>query len=1856
MNIKRLIPLLLTCTSILLFTKCGGESEEDFVINPEFTKHISAFTSGVISSESVIQIQLTKPQEEKIEVNKPIKEELFEISPSISGKTVWIDQNTIQFIPDEHFESGETYWIEFDLASVASVSEELSVFKFPVTIIEQAINVEADGLRSYDNETIKWQQFIGTAIAADAIDEKTLNKSIKVKVNGVNKPVKWEAQADNRMYTFFVDSIERKEKQGEINISWDGSNAGIDGEGRLTHEVPAIDDFKVTTIKVVQHPEQHVLVRFSDPLLNDQNLNGLIEIRDHNGIKTDVSTNELRIYPSSRLIGEKTVVINAAIKNCEGYKIGNEQLFTVEFEALKPNVKLIGKGTILPSSNGMVVPFEAVNLKAVDVRIIKIYQNNITQFFQNNNYDGDRELKRVGRVIRKKTIYLDKGKPLDLGQWNRFNLDLSEYIKVDQGSIYRVEISFRKHQSAYACESSEDFEMDESDWDEYDDADKNQWDYINDYSYGYYHNDYFPGYDYNQTDNPCSYSYYRGKSVTKNVFASDIGIIAKSGTNGEVFVTVTDIVSAKPISNAKVEIYDYQQQQLATITTDDQGMARSKRLKKTPFFIVVNNGDQKGYLRLDDGSSLAMSRFDVDGATVQEGIKGFLYGERGVWRPGDTLFLSFILEDKEGLIPENHPVVFELFDPKGQLAYRTVKNSSVNGFYNFTTATDRDAPTGNWGAKVTVGGATFNEALKIETVKPNRLKINLDLNDDILSVTNSYVNGDLKVKWLHGAPGKNLKADVSVNFIRATTIFKDYKNYQFDDPSKDFYSEEKTIFKGQLNEQGVAKISSKLDVYEQAPGMLKAIFKTRAYEHGGDFSSDQFSIPYAPYPTFVGVKSPEVKGRGALETDKDYSFDIVTVDKKGNPVSSSNVEIEVYKIEWRWWWERGIDNLASYIGRSSVRPISSQTISTSSSGKGTAKIKVNKHDWGRYLIRVTDKNSGHSTGLMSYFDWPSWMSRAGRDTPDGANMLVFSADKEKYNVGEEAKISFPSSKYGRALISIEDGKKVKDAFWIETEAGETSFNLPMTPDLTPNCFVHITLIQPHNQTENDAPIRLYGVIPIMVEDPKTKLEPVINMPDELAPEASFNVKVKEKNGKRMTYTIAVVDEGLLDLTRFATPDPWQHFYSREALGVKTWDLFDYVIGAYGAKVENLLSIGGDGNLKPGTEETIRFKPMVRFIGPFVLEKGKQATHKISMPNYIGSVRTMVVAGQDGAYGNAEKTTPVKKPLMTLATLPRVLGPSEKVSLPVTIFAMDDAVKNVKVSVKTNDLLSVIGNTTQNLTFDTQGDQVVNFELDVAERIGKATVQIVATSGNEKSTYEIELDVRNPNLPVTVVNEAVLNGSESGTYGLSLPGMNGTNAAVLEVSSIPPINLEKRLNYLIRYPHGCIEQTTSSAFPQIYLSDLTEVDNALKNKIKDNVNAAINKIRRHQLNDGGFAYWLGGNESSDWGSSYAGHFILEAEKKGYTLPYGLKKQWINYQKSEARKWSPVSSNYYGNNDLAQAYRLYTLCLADSPELSVMNRLRESNDLSVQAAWRLAAAYQLIGKNEVAKKLVANRATNVKPYRELSYTYGSDTRDKAMIIETLVLMGQKSKAASLVKEISEELSSNNWMSTQTTAYALKSISDFTKGSKGDGKLNYSYEYKGKSSSKRSDQPINLNQLSVFDSQKDVSVSVQNKGTDILFVRIIGDGIPLAGDEVSKSENLSLDVVYKNTNGDYISVDQLEQGMDFVAEVTVSNPGMKGHYKEMALKQLFPSGWEIHNRRMDLDGDMEDTDAFNYQDIRDDRVYTYFDLRRNTSKTFKISLHAAYIGDYYLPAVKCEAMYDNSITALQKGKQVKVVKPGS
>src|SRR5690606_13998696 len=871
-------------------------------------------------------------------------------------------------------------------------------------------------------------------------------------------------------------------------------------------------------------PEQYLSINFSDPLKKQQNFDGLVTLQNTKNPKYIVDGNVLRVYPDSKLVGNIQVDVFEGITNAEGYKLKKPFSETIVFEDLKPQVRLISNGSILPNSKELKFNFEAVNLKAVDVRIIKIFEDNILQSLQDNDLSTgySYDIKKVGRRIAKQTIQLQT-EAENTGKWKAYSIDLSKFFKADDGAIYRVELSFNRSYSLYDCdantsvtnvENNDDYYEDdyyeddrESDYEDDDLREEAYWDNLA-YSYKNY------SYNWREENNPCHDAYYNeSKIVSQNLVSSNLGVIAKQSTNNSYYFAVTNILTTNPEANATVKLYNYQQQVIASITSDNDGLALVD-LNKNAAFAVVSKGKNNTYVKLGDGNSLSLSKFDVSGNKLQRGLKGYIYGERGVWRPGDTLHLTFILNDFSNPLPKEHPVRLEIADPQGKLTYKQVTSKHLNGFYKFTVPTSSEDKTGNYNAKLVVGGATCYKTLKIETVKPNRLKINVNFENDILTGTEP-LDGTLDVKWLHGTPGKNLKAEIKAKFSASNTSFKNYKDYTFNDPTRRFETEEINVFEGAVNEEGLAKINKKLEIGKNAPGMLNVQFLVRAFENGGDFSMDAFTKEYAPYTSFVGLRTSKGNAYGSFFTDENQTFDVVVVDTQGKPIKRDNLEIKIYKMEWRWWWNSSYDDLASYASSNYHRPYLEKKINTDANGKGHFTLTIPDEERRRFLIRISDPISGHATGRTAYF-YKNWWEKAPSGDKEAAKMLVFSADKEQYNVGETAKITFSSGSEGRALVSIENGTEVLNYHWIKTQQGNTTFSIPITSEMAPNVFINISLLQPHSISANDLPIRLFGVIPIMVEDPSTKLAPQLTLPNTLPPEQEFEVKVSEKNKKPMT--------------------------------------------------------------------------------------------------------------------------------------------------------------------------------------------------------------------------------------------------------------------------------------------------------------------------------------------------------------------------------------------------------------------------------------------------------------------------------------------------------------------------------------------------------------------------------------------------------------------------------------------------------------------------------------------------------------------------------------------------------------------
>lgn len=1815
-------------------------------VDPAFADYIQSYTSGVVGSSTEIRVRMNYSQPDSSIIGQEAGK-LFSFSPAIKGKAVWVDQQTVVFRPEGRLKNGQDYKVIFQLGKLVPVHDK-SFAKFVFSFLVVPLNFELETYPLRTDENGDSYVLSGKVLLTDELDAAAVEQLLKLE--GVDKSVKVAWQHQPEASSFVISGIKREAKRTALNLVLDGKSLGIVKPLRQAFEIPERNYFGLLEVGMLQESETVVRAVFSDPLDRRQDLRGLVLINGKEPVRYQVDGNHLLLYPGKLATGKHKLEVQDALRNSSGAAINGLKRLDFGVDDMKPAIRALRSGSILPAEGREVLfPFEAVNLRAVILEVYEIPARNIGQFLQNNQLDGRYSMRQVARPVQVRTISLVGTGSQKLNSWNRYAINLADYVAINKGSLYQVKLRFTRNLLLNPCKSGEDS------FDAADDFESLQQlqDTYDRPGYGSYYDDYDDGlwdedddYDWRKRDDPCNRAYYNSdRYITSNILVSDLGVTAKRGNDGGVQIWVNSIRDTRALSGAEVVLSDYQGNVLVKGQTNGEGLVNFN-LNRRPFLCEVRLGNERAYLKLDEGSSLSLSDFDVSGTNIQKGLKGFAYGERGVWRPGDSIYLSFMLERTANQLPEAYPVVLELRNPKGQLVDRQVNARSVKGVYAFRTHTRADAMTGNYQARFKAGGVNFERTVRIETIKPNRLKIEFGVEDEGRLLAGGDRSIPLKVRYLNGAQAGGLRAVYDLVLSPSKTSFKNFPAFQFDDPSTGFSTTEIGLFDERLDQNGSAKVRLKLPANLKAPGVIKANFKGKVFEPGGDFSIDNATAYIYPFNSFAGLRVPYAERERYLDIAKTHRFELVTVNADGKAVASGNVEVLVYKIDWNWWWQSTEEYLSSYMERNAYNTVMREEVSMKE-GKGTINIKVNR-GWGRYFVRVKDLQSGHSSGSIVYFDEPWWAGRRASSGEGGANRLVFQTDKEKYQTGETIKLSIPSPGQAVLLLTVENGSGIISTHRHVLKAGSNSLELPSHAGMSPNVYLFASLVQPYEHPDNEAPIRQYGVVGIEVENPANRLHPEVKVPVEMKAQQPLSIEVKESKGRPMVYTVAVVDEGLLGLTRFKTPDPYRHFYAREALGVRSWDMYDQVIGAFGAGIDRLLALGGDQELRPGEDGPgMRFKPVVRYFGPFYLEKGKTARHSFDLPNYIGELRTMVVAGYEGAYGHAEGSTRVSNPIMLMSSFPRVLTTNEEVSLPINIFNTSKRNRKVEVEVRGSGMLSLVGASKQEVEVAAGKSTLAYFRFKTGTGEGLQKVQVKAISGVDSYTEHIDILLRNPAPIVQEYLDVEIPVGERWQQDLKLPGIAGTNHAVLELYGLQPVYLEHRLQQLIHYPHGCLEQTLSTAFPQLWIGALRSQDEQSRLALQQHIKSTLGRLGDFQRSDGSFSYWSGLNYGNDWVSSYAGHFLVEAARMGFAVPDDMLNRWRSYQEQAARQFS-----YRRENNLVQAYRLYTLALAGHPQLGAANRLREQlkADEGVPTLM-LALSYALSGQEQQARNMLLNVSLpdpRLGGYDPLSF--GSSFRNAALGVLACKQAGLNDKAVRNLNVLTKIFNADDYLSTQEMAtyfmalYACRDLFE-TNAIKASIRLNKGERIQAEGNEMGYQLPLLIRQEGAQ------QLEIQNKGASTLFARISLSGKPLYGNEKEQRRKLDMQVRYFNKDGSTLDLGNLRQGQQFYAEVAVTHPGGFGQYHQLAMQMVIPAGFEIVNNRLDGTMELVGGSQAEYIDIRDDRLLAYFDLGQGRTYKQRVELVATYAGKYYLPGIICEAMYGDQPYAADKGKWIEV-----
>lgn len=1577
-------------------------------------------------------------------------------------------------------------------------------------------------------------------------------------------------------FSLDTDDIKLLDKPQELVLTYDEKIMGFKEAKVLQFQIPSKpkdNDFRLIS---AEEKDQIATLKFSKELAENQAFQDFIQISPELNFRAWSVGKELKISANFEPGEKYQVKIAKGLKSNQGLiNKGEEANITLQKD-LDPSLVFANDGVFLPSGAEYQVYIKSRNVKKIHLKVSQIFSNNISEYLRYKNLVGKKDDSTQEafyssdgfNYVAKKVI----DKKIELknqkNTWISSALDLSD-LKGKSG-IFSVSLSVDANDLDYKGENV--------------------------------------------------YRIINKASVSKNLIFSNIALSAQN-LNKQLVVHARDFSKNEALENVKIELVSKQNQILQSQNTDSNGDAKFQIQEDDEIlYILASKENQISVLRFSN--PLSTDGYDVEGDQNHEMIKAFIYTDRGVYRAGDSVHLSVVA--RENTNPLKHPINFTLINPKNQKIIENQILKSQNDIYYTQINLDKNAINGLYRANFNIAGVEFSKDILVQSVVPNRIKVELNA-DENRSLDDGSLNYELSSKYLFGALASNLKYQSVVYFSPKNYHNSKYKDYIFTNPSSLIISASADD-KGNLDEKG--RVQSSVEIPENILNSQGYNFNARivseVFEKGGRSVKAVKDVNLNRYDYFVGMKA---LANSYVSEGETIDFYAIVSDLKEKLVSGKTLEYRIYQNDYYWWWDYdSYDEFLRSIKQDTNTKLIEKGELTSSSEPMKFGFNTSNY-YGQMFIELIDKESEVSTGQSFYVS--SWGEPSYADV---VSSLKIKSDKNKYKIGQSAKIEFESVAGAKALITLSSNSKIIDRFVMDTQDESTSIELAMKKEYAPNIYVSVSLFQDYNKIDNDRALRLFGVIPLYVENENTKLDLELKTPDKILPNSDFEIEIQSKDKRAFNYTVAIVDEGLLDLTDFKTPDIWKGFYAKTGFTLKTYDTYSQIIPKFTGGDSVLGGLRVDKNRDDSAQ---RFKPVALFNTPARSDETGFAKLKFKMPSYMGSVRVMVVANENDAYGSVSKDIQVSAPLVMLETLPRTLKIGDNFTLLTQIFKTENRIKNATLSVRSKNSLIKISPDTQTIDFKSATNLEVMMDVNVSDnRIGKELLEFELKSEDYTYKNEIEIDIKPINAYTYENNTSLIKAGESKEFIIK-DYILGTTNATLKLSPTPILDMDKRIKYLLNYPYGCIEQTTSAVLPQLFLDKFsTEFD---KQKAINNINAAIERYSNFQTADGGFAYWQGGDESNAWGSNYAGMFLILAKQNGYFVPDSMYERWLKYEQNFVQK--SVYRDYMMD---IKANSLYLLAMAKKPNISEMNLLYDNlNTLSTEAKWQLAAAYKLAGVEDTAKQIASK--ISIEPDSKYSfYTYGSLVRDEAIIANAYKqIYGTNNEE--LLQKISDTLLSKDYLSTQSTGYALYALAI-------GANLENMNENFMDATLKIDDQAytINQNQMQIFSFNDEKAIVSANKD---IFVSFGVEGVK-ASENPAFSNKISLDRAFYDEKGNKISPSEIGSGQTFYMRISVSLNEGANYVSNIALTQILPSGWEVSNTLLD-----DNTPSFiknsNYDfiDVRDDKIMWFFGLNKNRTHHFYIKLNAITPGSYTLSGAYAEAMYDDTYRALSESEKVVV-----
>lgn len=1717
--------------------------------------------------------------------------------PPIPGKFRWIARNKLRFFPEVLLLPSMRYTVEV-LPEICKYENTYLKGNRKFSFYTQRFRVENAyiSFNLADPESKK-VTIVGTVEFNYPVNIEDVKKHLNIAFENGNKiPYQIITPQSSASIQLESDPMERweKDKKIRLQISRDllpiNGNMGFSDDYVRDFVLKSKDKLKVEGVFVDQRGKYgNIKIRFSSPVNIDM-ARQFISVTPAIEYQIMANYNYIELQGDFEVPKAYTVNIRKGLMGADGSKLESDFSTIAVMQNLEPSIGFVGDGIYLSRTGSMNVGLTTINVDKVEIEVQKVYENNLVHLIHTGAVNDYEGYYWYNLEALGKQIHTEEiAIPQRPNEEVLTPINMRSYLADERIGIFAVVARDVERRWRYA----------------------QRW-----------------------------------------IMITDLGITVK-GTGDQFLVWVNSLSTLEPVSDAEVTLLSMNNQVMDTRSTDKDGIATFRLTEATteefsPFLVTVSQGQDLSFLELSR-RQIATTDFDVEGQPyLRHGYDAFVYGDRDIYRPGEKAHLAAVIRGPKAMVPPPFPLKMEILGPDNRIFSEFVKTINDEGACEFEVELPVYAKTGRYVARAIVGkdDEIGRGGFSVEEFMPDRIKVKVSTDSE------SYNLGqDAKIQVeavnLFGPPASGRAVESQYSIESSSFSPPQWKSFSFYDPSRQFSRITSELGKAVLDQQGKHTFVLNLPTGIQPPSSLRGIISVTVLEPGGRAVTSYKTIDIHPYFHYIGLRQTKEE---YADVNKPKEMEFVVVDQKGQIAPGRQCEVSCYRITWNSILRR-VDNTYRYVSERQENLVNSFTVT---SGSSPGKFSFTPQDYGEYRISIRDMQSVTSASMTFYasgWGYAPW----AMDKPE---RLEIDLDKTTYRPGETAKVQIKSPFSGKLLITVE-GDKIYHRQALMMKENTAEVKIPVSDTYKPNMYVSASVIRSTRSLERHAPVRAFGVAPLSVDCGENKLDISLEAPAEMRPlnqlKVSFTVK-SAKRSERVNLTVAAVDEGICQLTGFETPDPFGYFFGKKRLEVTSYDIYSAVLPEIESATTPSTAAGDEARRKRiGPVSVTRVRPVALWSGIIQTDKNGRGTATFDVPQFNGSLRIMAVAFSGNKFGSARKDIKVFDPIVLTPTFPRFIASGDRFQAPVSIFNGTGMADNFTVRLDVQGPVEKPEPETHRVFLDSKAEQQVVFSIKAKNSIGKVTFNLSAVGGGEKAAITTDVPLRSAAPPITLTGSGVVKAGSEAQFTLPGDWVPDTTEFGLTISAFPTTQFAGSLQYLLQYPYGCAEQTTSRLFPLLYFNDMAKLvePQLFGTKSPDYfIKEGMIRLESMQTPSGGFAFWPGEGSVNPWTSIYVSHFFVEARRAGYEVPDRVYNPMIGALQNHARATTYDEHLRHWQLE-TKVYACYVLAVAGRPEKSVMFYLKntELKNMSDYSQYQLAGAFALSGDTGTARLLMPATVTIQDVTRETGGNFNSSTRAKAIMLDVLAEVDPDHPSVpKLVKGLMDEASKyDRWYTTQDNAFAFLALGKMMRKQPPG-------QYRGTAM-------LNGVKLADFDPKdqqfsgkdwggKTVTLSIQGTGTCYYYWKAFG--IPLSPDIKEFDQELVVRRRYLDRRGQPIRYDQFQQGDMIVAEISAK--AVTEDMDNVIILDMLPAGFEIENPRLESRAGIpwiKDTGYRpDYMDIRDDRMLIFAALPRQQERKFYYALRAVSVGDFVLPAVAAEAMYDPEKASVANSGRVKVI----